>query len=81
MNGSVAGLASSGRSTLWLAASELAGSPAESSWLARAGASDALRALTPLSPLAAERALDAVCDEPLFGLDAACGAAAGADWR
>ena len=44
MNGSVSGPASSGRSATAVAVSEPADSSAESSWLARAGASEALRA-------------------------------------
>jgi hypothetical protein len=78
VNGSVSGLASTGRSTAWLAPPELAESD-ESLWLAFAGAPDALCALTPALSFAAEAALDAPRAAAVPELELDCGAEA--DWR
>jgi hypothetical protein len=80
VNGSVSGLASSGRSATALASPE-ADSPEESSWLACAGVSAALCALTPPLSFAAEAALEALRAEAVPELDADSGAAAEVDWR
>jgi hypothetical protein len=60
VNGRVSALASSGRSATALAVSELADSPAEPSWLARAGASDAPCARAEPLSWAAALAFDAL---------------------
>ena len=60
---------------------EPADSPDESSWLARAGASDELRARTAPSSLAADPPLDALLAAAPRELEPACGAEALADLR
>lgn len=81
MNGSDSRLASSGSSTAELATSEPPASSAEPSWLARAGASEAARALTPRSPPAADPDLGPLRAEDFPAPESDCGAEAGADWR